>query len=68
MVHDALDRGESCGCHLREESQTAEHEALRDDDNYSYVSAWQYQGDAKPLLHKEPLVFENVKLSSRSYK
>ncbi len=68
MVHDALERGESCGCHLREESQTAEHEALRDDDNYSYVSAWQYQGAAKPTLHKEPLVFENVKLTSRSYK
>ena len=68
MVHDALDRKESCGCHLREESQTEENEALRNDDEYSYVSAWQYQEDKPPILHKEPLAFENVTLASRSYK
>ncbi|MDR9501392.1 MAG: fumarate reductase/succinate dehydrogenase flavoprotein subunit [Desulfurivibrionaceae bacterium] len=68
LVHDALARNESCGCHLREESQTADHEAQRDDANCSYVAAWQYQGKAQPLLHKEPLVFENVKPASRSYK
>ncbi len=68
MVRDALDRKESCGCHLREESQTDEHEALRNDAEYSYVSAWQYQGGKSPVLHKEPLSFENVELASRSYK
>lgn len=68
MVHDALARRESCGCHLREESQTAEHEALRDDARYSHVAAWQYQGEAEPLLHKEPLAFADVEVSSRSYK
>ncbi len=68
MVHDALDRKESCGCHLREESQTEESEALRNDADFSYVSAWQYQKDSSPVLHKEPLSFENVTLASRSYK
>ncbi len=68
MVHDALDRNESCGCHLREESQTEENEALRNDADYSYVSAWEYQADKPPVLHKEPLEFENVTLASRSYK
>ncbi len=69
MVRDALAREESCGCHLREESQTAENEAKRDDANYSHVSVWQYQGeDTPPLMHKEQLVFENVTLSQRSYK
>ncbi len=69
MVLDALDRKESCGCHLREESQTEENEALRDDKNYSYVSVWDYGGEnKKPTLHKENLVFENVQLSQRSYK
>ncbi len=69
MVHDALAREESCGCHLREESQTAENEALRDDDKFSYVAAWQYQGqDTAPKLHKEELSFENVTPSQRSYK
>ncbi len=69
MVRDALAREESCGCHLREESQTAENEAKRDDSNYSHVSVWQYQGDKEaPVMHKEQLVFENVTPSQRSYK
>ena len=69
MVRDALAREESCGCHLREESQTAENEAKRDDANYSHVSVWQYQGeDMPPIMHKEQLVFENVTPSQRSYK
>jgi succinate dehydrogenase / fumarate reductase flavoprotein subunit len=69
MVDDALNRKESCGGHFRVESQTEEGEALRDDENYSYVSAWEYKGDNVPEdLHKEELVFENVKLTQRSYK
>ena len=69
MIEDALDRKESCGGHFREEYQTPEGEALRDDENYSYVAAWQYNGDdVAEVLQKEPLVFENVKLTQRSYK
>jgi succinate dehydrogenase / fumarate reductase flavoprotein subunit len=69
MIIDALKRKESCGCHLREESQTEEHEAKRDDANYSYVSVWEHTGDdQEPVFHKEPLVFENVEPSQRSYK
>jgi len=69
MCLDALDRTESCGAHFREESQTPEGEALRDDENFAYVAAWQYAGEGhSPILNKEPLVFENVKLSQRSYK
>jgi succinate dehydrogenase / fumarate reductase flavoprotein subunit len=69
MVQDALARNESCGCHLREESQTDEHEALRDDEKYSHVAVWEYSGQGNPAaLHKEPLVFENVQPSQRSYK
>ena len=69
MILDALDRTESCGGHFREESQTEEGEALRDDENFSHVSVWQYAGYGKrPKLHQEPLVFENVELSQRSYK
>jgi succinate dehydrogenase / fumarate reductase flavoprotein subunit len=69
MVDDALDRKESCGGHFRLESQTPEGEALRDDDNYAYAAAWEYNGDNQPeSLHKEELVFENVKLTQRSYK
>ncbi|MFC1882904.1 hypothetical protein ACFL2S_15620, partial [Thermodesulfobacteriota bacterium] len=60
---------ESCGGHLREESESEEGEAMRDDENFSHVSAWAYKGDgATPELHKEPLAFENVELSQRSYK
>ena len=69
MVDDALDRNESCGGHFREESQTEEGEAKRDDNNYTYVAAWEYKGDGQPeILHKEELKFENVKLTQRSYK
>jgi len=69
MVIDALDREESCGCHLREESQTEEHEAKRDDASYSYVAAWEFTGVGEsPKLHKEELQFENVKPTQRSYK
>lgn len=69
MVDDALNRNESCGGHFREEYQTPEGEALRDDENYAYVAAWKYTGENQPAeLHKEPLVFENVKLTQRSYK
>ncbi len=69
MVRDALAREESCGCHLREESQTEENEAKRDDDNYSHVSVWESKGEGQePVMHKEHLVFENVTPSQRSYK
>ena len=69
MCIDALHRQESCGGHFREESQTPDGEAVRDDANFSYVAAWQYAGEGQgPILNKEPLVFENVKLSQRSYK
>jgi succinate dehydrogenase / fumarate reductase flavoprotein subunit len=69
MIDDALNRSESCGGHFREESQTPEGEALRKDDEFAYVAAWEYQGDGQPeALHKEELKFENVKLTQRSYK
>ncbi len=69
MILDALDRAESCGGHFREESQTEEGEAQRDDENFSHVSVWEYEGYGKrPKFHKEPLNFENVELSQRSYK
>ncbi|MBS1507841.1 MAG: fumarate reductase/succinate dehydrogenase flavoprotein subunit [Bacteroidetes bacterium] len=69
MVDDALARAESCGGHFREESQTPEGEALRKDDEYAFVSAWEYKGENQPEeLHKEELKFENVKLTQRSYK
>jgi succinate dehydrogenase / fumarate reductase, flavoprotein subunit len=68
MIDDALNRNESCGGHFREEYQTEEGEAKRDDENYSYVAAWEYNGPGKATLHKEDLVFENVKLTQRSYK
>ena len=66
---DALTRNESCGGHFRVEHQTPDGEAKRDDEHYSHVSAWEYQGEGKPpLLHKEPLVYEEVHMSQRSYK
>lgn len=69
MCHDALARTESCGGHFREESQTDAGEAQRDDVNFCHVSAWEFRGvGAAPTLHKEPLVFENVQLATRSYK
>jgi len=69
MAMDALERAESCGGHFREESQTDEGEAKRDDEKFSHVSAWEFKGDvSKSVLHKEDLVFENVKPTQRSYK
>ncbi len=69
MVDDALLRSESCGGHFREESQTPDGEAMRNDKDFTFVSAWEYQGDnTAEALHKENLVFENVKPSQRSYK
>ncbi len=69
MVRDALHREESCGGHFREEFQTADSEALRNDADFSYVAAWEFAGaGAEPRLHKEPLVFEEVHPSTRSYK
>jgi succinate dehydrogenase / fumarate reductase flavoprotein subunit len=69
MCLDALNRNESCGGHFRAEYQTPDGEALRNDEEYSYVAAWQFAGDGSaPLLHKEPLKFETVKLAQRSYK
>jgi succinate dehydrogenase / fumarate reductase flavoprotein subunit len=69
MVLDALERRESCGGHFREESQTEDGEALRDDDNYCHVSAWEWKGDnEKPVMHQEALDFEFVHPSQRSYK
>ena len=69
MCRDALHRTESCGGHFREESQTEEGEALRDDANFAYAAAWEYKGyGAEPALHKEPLTFEKVHLAQRSYK
>ena len=69
MCKDALNRNESCGGHFREEYQTEEGEALRDDDNYAYVAAWEWTGEpGKDVMHKEELKFEALKLSQRSYK
>ena len=69
MCRDALHREESCGGHFRTEYQTPDGEALRNDDQFAYVAAWEYKGDSSaPALNKEPLVFENIKLSQRSYK
>ena len=69
MARDALHREEPCGGHFREEHQTEDGEAKRDDAQFTYVGAWEYQGvDQDPALHKEDLQFENVQLSQRSYK
>jgi succinate dehydrogenase / fumarate reductase flavoprotein subunit len=69
MCLDALHRNESCGGHFREEYQTPDGEALRDDEHYTYAAAWEYRGpDAGPELHREPLEFEYVHPSQRSYK
>ena len=67
MAKDALNREESCGGHFREEHQSEDGEALRHDDEFTYVAAWEYTG-GEPVLHKEELVFENVKPAVRSYK
>ncbi len=69
FAKDALHREESCGGHFREEHQSAEGEAERDDENFSYVAAWEYKGNPREaVLHKEPLVYENIKMVTRSYK
>jgi succinate dehydrogenase / fumarate reductase flavoprotein subunit len=69
MCEDALQREESCGGHFREEYQTPDGEARRDDERFAYVAAWEYAGDGNaPRLHKEPLAFEAVHLATRSYK
>lgn len=69
FAKDALHREESCGGHFREEHQTEEGEAKRDDENFSYVAAWEYKGNpSEAVLHKEPLVYENIKMVTRSYK
>jgi len=69
MARDALNRNESCGGHFREEMQTEDGETKRDDENYMYVAAWEYKGEGvDPELHKEPLVYENIKIATRNYK
>ena len=70
MAYDAINRNESCGGHFREEYQTEEGEAKRDDENYFYVSCWDYQGsdDKAPELIKEPLHYEAIKVQTRNYK
>ena len=70
VANDALTRNESCGGHFREEYQTEEGEAKRDDENYFYVGCWEYQGDddKAPVLYKEPLVYEAIKVQTRNYK
>jgi succinate dehydrogenase / fumarate reductase, flavoprotein subunit len=68
MCIDALNRNESCGGHFREEFQTEDGEALRDDENYAYVAAWEFKEQSKFELHKEELVYENIKIAQRSYK
>jgi succinate dehydrogenase / fumarate reductase flavoprotein subunit len=68
MAHDALDRNESCGAHFREEYQTDENEAKRNDEEFKYVAAWDYSEEENPKLYKEELKYKNVKLKTRSYK
>jgi succinate dehydrogenase / fumarate reductase flavoprotein subunit len=69
FAKDALERTESCGGHFREESQSPEGEALRDDANFTFVSAWEYKGEpSEAKLHKEELNYENIELKTRSYK
>jgi succinate dehydrogenase / fumarate reductase flavoprotein subunit len=69
LITDALNRKESCGAHFREEYQTPDGEALRNDEEFAYVAAWEYAGEGKtPILHKEDLKFEEVELKVRSYK
>ena len=69
MARDALNRNESCGGHFREEYKTEEGEAMRDDENYMYVAAWEYKGvDNEPILHKEPLVYKDIEVKQRNYK
>jgi succinate dehydrogenase / fumarate reductase flavoprotein subunit len=67
MCRDALHREESCGSHFREEHQTPDHEALRDDDNFAYVGVWEHGGAEPHILHKEELTFRNVHPTQRNY-
>ena len=69
LALDALMREESCGGHFREEYQTQDGEALRDDERFAYVAAWEFKGtDQYPQLHQEPLIYEDIKMTQRSYK
>ncbi|MFA6593220.1 MAG: FAD-binding protein, partial [Bacteroidales bacterium] len=69
MARDALNRNESCGGHFRIEYQTPDGETMRDDEHYMYVAAWEYAGEGTdPVLHKEPLSYENIKIATRNYK
>ena len=69
LITDALNRKESCGAHFREEYQTSDGEALRNDKEYAYVAAWEFTGEGKPhILHKEELKFAEVEMKVRSYK
>ena len=68
MCVDALDRDESCGAHFREEHQTTEGEAMRDDDNWLFVSAWEHGRDGTHIRHDEPLSFTHIPLATRNYK
>jgi succinate dehydrogenase / fumarate reductase flavoprotein subunit len=69
MCYDALTRDESCGAHFREEHQTPDGEAKRNDEAFQFVSAFEYKGpDSEPVLHKEPLVYTEIKPAVRSYK
>jgi succinate dehydrogenase / fumarate reductase flavoprotein subunit len=69
MARDALMRNESCGVHFREEYQTGEGEALRDDKNFTFVANWEFTGvDKKPEMHKDPLKYEYIEVKTRNYK
>jgi len=69
IITDALNRKESCGAHFREEYQTPDGEAMRNDEDFAYVAAWEYTGEgSQPVLHKEALKFEEVEMKVRSYK
>jgi succinate dehydrogenase / fumarate reductase flavoprotein subunit len=68
MARDALEREESCGGHFRVEHQTEENEAKRNDEDYTHVAAWEFEDAGSSKLHKDELEFENVKLTTRSYK
>ena len=69
IAYDALERNESCGGHFREESQTEEGEAKRDDENYMYVACWEYKGENQaPALYKEDLDYQYIKVQTRNYK
>jgi succinate dehydrogenase / fumarate reductase, flavoprotein subunit len=69
MALDALERKESCGGHFREEFQTADNEAKRDDEHFAHAAVWEYTGtNSSPIRHQEELKFENVQLATRSYK